>query len=77
MASSNDVLSKVESYRKAVLVYEDLQKQINHLLKSHRGSSDKMSEVDRRRYRELAHRRDEAMNEMRWLENQLLENDAS
>lgn len=75
MATSDDVLSKVEQYRQAVLLYEDLQKQINGLLKKHSGNSDLMSEEDRASYRDLARRRDDAMNEMRWLESQLLEED--
>lgn len=75
MATSDDVLGKVEQYRQAVLLYEDLQQQINGLLKQHSGNSDLMSEDDRVSYRDLAHRRDDAMNEMRWLESQLLEED--
>ncbi len=72
---SDDALSKVEKYHKAVLNYEELQQQINALLRANDGSSDEMSELDRKQYRELARQRDEAMNEMRWLENQLLEED--
>ncbi|MEQ8674985.1 MAG: hypothetical protein RLP44_25365 [Aggregatilineales bacterium] len=75
MATSEDVLGKVEQYRQTVLLYEDLQHQINGLLKKHSGNSDLMDEADRVLYRDLAHRRDDAMNEMRWLESQLLDED--
>jgi hypothetical protein len=39
------------------------------------GIPDHMSSEDRARYRDLARRRDEIQNEMRWLESQLLEDD--
>jgi hypothetical protein len=73
MAGSSEMRHRVQEYRKTVLIYESLHAEINALIKANNGSSDSMSEVDRQRYRELARKRDEVMNEMRWLESQLLD----
>ena len=75
--NGNDLQDKVESYRAAVLLYEELQNEINHLLRRHGGNSARMTSTDREQYRTLAQRRDEAMNEMRWLESLLLPGDDS
>lgn len=73
MGSNNEDLRQVQKYRTIVLIYEGLQSEINALLKANGGSSQNMSEKDREHYRELAHKRDEVMNEMRWFEHQLLQ----
>lgn len=72
-SDADDAVDQAEQYRKVVLLYENLQGQINLLLKANDGSSHEMSSPDRKQYRELAQQRDEAMNEMRWLESQWLE----
>lgn len=72
-SNKNDELRLVQKYRTVVLIYEGLQSEINILLKENGGSSQTMSEKDRGRYRELARKRDEVMNEMRWFEQQLLQ----
>ncbi len=73
MGSNNEVLRQVQNYRKIVLIYEGLQSQINELLKRYGGSSQNMTDEDRENYRLLAKKRDEVMNEMRVLEQMLLQ----
>jgi hypothetical protein len=75
MPRDDDLLNKVQDYRRIVLVYEDLNRQISQLLTANAGSTDKMSSADREQYRQLARQRDEVQNEMRWLEQQLLDDD--
>lgn len=75
MPRDDDLLSKVQDYRRIVLAYEGLNQQISELLTANAGSTDKMSSADRERYRQLARQRDEVQNEMRWLEQQLLDDD--
>lgn len=77
MPRDDDLLSKVQDYRRIVLIYEDLNQQINDLLNANAGNTDEMSPEDRKRYRQLARQRDEVQNEMRWLEQQLLDDDSS
>jgi hypothetical protein len=72
MASEeHNALSRVQSYRKLVLLYEALDTEIDTLIMSHGGSSDHMTDDDRLRYRDLAKKRDEVQNEMRMLEHEL------
>ncbi len=68
----NSTLHQVQNYRKLVLIYEALQKEINALIMGSGGNSEHMSVEDRTRYRELANRRDEVQNEIRYLEQRLL-----
>ena len=72
-SEENSTLYQVQNYRKLVLIYEALQKQINALIMAGGGNSEQMSEEDRTRYRELANRRDEVLNEIRVLEQRLLD----
>ena len=74
---SDDTFDKVRLYRELVLQYEKLDEEIDALIMAANGVPDKMSPEDRSRYRELAQRRDELQNEMRWLEQQLMEEDDS
>jgi hypothetical protein len=69
----NDTLHQVQNYRKLVLLYEAVQQEINALIHAAGGATEKMSAADRARYRELARRRDELQNDMRYLEQQLLD----
>ncbi|MBZ0300594.1 MAG: hypothetical protein K8J31_12670 [Anaerolineae bacterium] len=71
----NDSFDKVRLYRELVLQYEKIDEEIDALIMAVNGVPDKMSPTDRARYRELARRRDELQNEMRWLEQQLMEED--
>jgi hypothetical protein len=71
----DDSFDKVRRYRELVLRYEKLDEVIDALIMAAGGVPDKMSPDDRERYRELARQRDELQNEMRWLEQQLMEED--
>lgn len=73
--SSSDDLTQVQTYRDMVLKYEGLNDEIQALIMAHDGGTENMSSEDVERYRILARQRDEALNEMRWLEHQLLEDD--
>jgi hypothetical protein len=71
MAEEKDLLHQVQNYRKIVLLYEALDEEIDKLIMTHHGSTEKMSETDIARYRDLARQRDDLLNEMRAIENQL------
>ncbi len=64
-------LHQVQKYRKMVLLYEALDEEIDDLLTAHGGGTEHMSDIERTRYRELARKRDEVLNEMRILEQEL------
>jgi hypothetical protein len=68
-----EMLRRVQEYRKLVLIYEALDSQIDALIMAHGGASEKMPEDVRARYKELARKRDDIQNEMRLLEQQLLD----
>jgi hypothetical protein len=71
----NDSFDKVRQYRELVLQYEKIDEEIDALIMAVDGMAEKLSAADRDRYRELANRRDELQNEMRWLEQQLMAED--
>lgn len=71
----NDSYDKVRLYRELVLQYEKIDEDIDALIMAVDGVTEKLSPDDRARYRELARRRDELQNEMRWLEQQLMGED--
>ena len=64
-------LALVQKYRKLVLVYEALDKEIDALIMAHGGSSEKMPSEDLERYRNLARQRDDVQGEMHELEMEL------
>ena len=64
-------LHQVQKYRTIVLVYEALDEEIDELLEANAGATENMSQEDLTRYRELARKRDEVLNEMCILELQL------
>ncbi|MBZ0290345.1 MAG: hypothetical protein K8I30_22155 [Anaerolineae bacterium] len=70
-ADEQDALDKVQQYRKLVLLYEALDEEIDALIMQHGGTSERMTEADRLRYRDLARKRDEVQNDMRLLEQEL------
>jgi hypothetical protein len=71
-----NVLDQVQAYQKIVLEYEALDEQIDALLAEHDGATEKMSAETLAQYRALARRRDDVYNQMKALEQQLLdEND--
>jgi hypothetical protein len=77
MNNNEEMLHKVQNYRKIVLIYEGLHARINKLIMENGGGTEKMSPADLQLYRQLATQRDEVMNEMRVLEMQLLDEDES
>jgi hypothetical protein len=68
-------LDRVQQYQKLVLEYEALDEQIDELLAHHNGATEKMSDDDFERYRQLAHQRDYVYNQMKALERQILLDD--
>ena len=74
--NDSDLLQQVQYYRKVVLMYEALDKEIDTLIMAHGGTSDKMPPADLDRYRDLARQRDELHNEMAEIEQKLLDNDS-
>jgi hypothetical protein len=72
-----DALQQVQNYRKIVLQYEAVDAEIDTLIMTHGGASENLSDEERARYRQLANRRDELLNEMRLMERQLLGEDES
>jgi hypothetical protein len=70
-------LDQVQAYQKIVLDYEALDEEIDAFLAKHGGATERMSEEDLKRYRDLARRRDVIYNEMKALEQQLLDNDSA
>jgi hypothetical protein len=75
MTDDENMLARVQNYRKVVLIYEGLNKTIDELLMDNDGGTENMSPKDLERYRAMARQRDELLDEMRHLEQQLLEND--
>ena len=73
--NDSEILQQVQYYRKVVLQYEALDKEIDTLIMKHGGTSDQMPPEDLERYRALARQRDELHNEMRAIEQQLLDDD--
>ena len=64
---------KVQQYRKLVLQYEELNKQIDELIMSYGGATENMPPEALERYRELARQRADVHNEIRFLEQELME----
>ena len=77
-ASNGEELQMVRQYRRLVEDYEAIDSRIDALIMSNKGKSEDMSADDRQVYRDLARKRSEILNEMRFLERQLdlMEDDA-
>ncbi len=71
MPDRRSPLQQVQRYQELVLVYEALDQEIDNLIMSYGGSSEKMPPEELARYRHLARRRDDVQNEMRELEVEL------
>jgi hypothetical protein len=69
--NERSALHRVQQYRKIVLLYEALDKEIDDLIMAHGGFADKMPPEALERYRGLARRRDDLQNEMRAMEHEL------
>lgn len=74
--SEDDTQSRIARYREIVLQYESIHHKISDLLDRHQGGTEHMSDDDRQHYREMARQRDELVNEIRVLEQQLLDEDS-
>ena len=75
--SGGDVREQVEAYQRVVLEYERLHKEIDALIMRYDGATENMPAEDIHHYRDLAERRDEAYNQMRVFEQNLLSDDDS
>lgn len=73
--NEDDTRAQVERYRLLVLSYEKLDKEIDELIMSYGGGTQKMPPEAVERYRDLARQRTDVYNEMRWLEQQLMGDD--
>jgi hypothetical protein len=71
----SDTQSRVDLYRQTVLLYEQINTEIAALF-ARGGGSENMTHEDRVQYKKLSRRRDELQNEMRVLEQQLLDDDS-
>jgi hypothetical protein len=70
---TRDQLRQVQAYRKLVLIYEALDDQIDKLLMSCGGFTKDLSDADLARYHDLARKRDDVQNEIRAMEQQLMD----
>lgn len=68
---------QVRNYQQLVLRYEALNLEIHRLLEAHGGVTEHLPPAELTRYRGLARQRDEALNEMRWLEHLLMDEDTN
>lgn len=73
--NEDDTRAQVERYRLLVLSYEKLDKEIDELIMSYGGGTEKMPQEAVERYRELARQRTDLYNDIRWLEQQLMGDD--
>lgn len=73
--AEDDTRSRITRYRELVLRYESIHHDITQLLHQYQGGTEHMVDADRQRYREMAHQRDELVNEIRMLEQQLMDED--
>ena len=70
-ADKGEQLRLVQAYRELVERYEEQDRQIDELIMRHGGLSQNMPAAARERYRQMAARRMELLNQMRRMEQQL------
>ena len=63
---------QVERYRLLVLSYEKLDKEIDELIMSYGGGTEKMPPEALAHYRDLARQRTDVQNDILWLEQRLM-----
>lgn len=68
---TDNMLEQVTRYNELVQHYHELDEQIDTLLEVYQGHSENMTDDSRQTYRQLAHQRDDILNEMRELEQVL------
>lgn len=73
----DDLRADLDRYQSLVRAYEALDERIDGLLASYGGNVDQMSAQDKQRYREMFRQRDELLNDMRMLEQTLINPDDS
>ncbi|MBK8134383.1 MAG: FAD-binding oxidoreductase [Chloroflexi bacterium] len=73
----DDLRADLNRYQELVRDYEALDQRIDDLLASYGGNVDQMSGQDKQHYRELFRQRDELLNDMRFLEQTLIDPDES
>ncbi len=71
----DDTRSQVERYRLLVLRYEALDQEIDDLIMSYGGVAEKMPPEALEKYRQLARERSDVQNELRRLEQKLMDED--
>lgn len=74
--SDQDVLEQMQIYRQVVELYEALDEEIDALIMRYDGATENMPDEELHHYRQLAERRDDAYNQMRGLEQNLLSDDS-
>lgn len=71
----DDLRADLDRYQSLVRDYEALDERIDGLLASYGGNVDQMSAQDKQHYREMFRQRDEFLNDMRMLEQTLINPD--
>ncbi|GIK29148.1 MAG: hypothetical protein J5J04_05385 [Anaerolineae bacterium] len=71
----DDLKRDIDLYQQLVQTYEALDAEIDDLLASYGGAVDQMNGSDKAKYRALFRRRDEALNEMRVMELDLIDSE--
>lgn len=72
---NDDMKAKVEAVRRLRIAYEAVDEEIDALLDAHGGEKTKLPEPEHDTYRQLARQRDELLNEIQILEQQLFAED--
>ena len=75
--TEGELQEEFSRYQIVVAAYEALDAQIDALLASYKGRLDKMEGEDKQHYREMFRKRDEFLNEMRMLEQDLFDGDGA
>jgi hypothetical protein len=73
VVDDKNAAEKAHEYEQAVLAYEKLDREVDALLSSRGGQTEKLSDEDFAHYRELAELRDLAYNKVKTLEQELLD----
>lgn len=68
MTNEGDFQTQIKRYDQLTQQYHALDEEIDALLATYDGDTDAMGDEVHRQYRDLAHQRDEIVNEMRRLE---------
>lgn len=69
----SDVMEQVKRYHEALSAYAQIKAQIHQVLGQQETPHQDLSDAHLAHYQDLARRRDEALSEIRWLEQLLLD----